>query len=263
MRALLGAGPVAEAAIYQLENGGSRTRARLALDAASGLGLDTESAVACAASVELLHNASLIHDDLQEGDVSRRGRPAVWRRFDAAVAICAGDLLISAGFACLGRHPVPATAIALAHAAVASTAHGQVGDLRTPPATIADYRVLAGAKTGPLLALPVRLALSGASVPGDAVAAQLGGWLAVAYQALDDLNDLEADRRMGRANLCMLLEASGFGPAAANAMARNEARAALTCARSLASGLPLGAGRAFCNLADRLDSNLTEISHAA
>jgi len=263
MRRLLGAGPVTEAALYQLENGGGRTRARLALDAASGLGLWVDVAVACAGAVELLHNASLVHDDLQEGDATRRGRPAVWRRFDAGVAICAGDLMISAAFACLAEHPDPVTAMTITHEAVATTARGQACDLRSRPATIADYRVLAAAKTGPLLALPVRLALIGARAPGDDSAAQAGHALAIAYQVLDDLNDLDADRAMGRANLCALLEASGCTQTEAIAKARDEALTALDRARSLASALPPGAAPAFCNLADRLDSNLTEISHAA
>lgn len=263
MRELLGSGPVAEAAIYHLDNGGGRARAGMALDAASGIDLGADVALACAGAVELLHNASLVHDDLQESDTTRRGRPAVWRRFDAGLAICAGDLMISAAFACLAEHPDPAKAVRAAHEAVATTARGQAGDLRSRPATIADYRVLAAAKTGPLLALPVRLALIGARAAGDAIAVQAGRALAIAYQALDDLNDLEADCAMQRANLCALLEASGLTPAAASVTTRDEAQAALSHARSLTSALPQGAARAFCNLADRLDSDLTEISHAA
>lgn len=219
--------------------------------------------MACAGSVELLHNASLVHDDLQEGDATRRGRPAVWRRFDAGVAICVGDLMISAAFACLSQHPDPAKAITAAHEAVSTTARGQVCDLRSRPATMTDYRALAAAKTGPLLALPVRLALIGAGAPGDDIAVQAGHALAVAYQVLDDLNDLDADRATGRANLCALLEASGCSQAVASAKARHEAQTSLGRARSLASGLPSGAIGAFCNLADRLNRDLTEISHAA
>ena len=259
---LLGSGPVAEAAIYHLDNGGGRARARMALDAASGMA-SGRCCGACAGAVELLHNASLVHDDLQESDATRRGRPAVWRRFDAGLAICAGDLMISAAFACLAEHPDPAKAITAAHQAVATTARGQACDLRARPATIADYRVLAAEKTGPLLALPVRLALFGGGTSGDDDAVQAGHALAIAYQVLDDLNDLDADRAMGRANLCTLLEDSGCTPANSIAKARGEALSALDRARSFASLLPPGAARAFCNLADRLDSDLTEISHAA
>ncbi len=263
MRGLLGHGPVAEAAAYHLDAGGSRVRAQLACAAAAALGLDQASASACAAACELLHNASLVHDDLQERDVTRRGRPAVWARFDPAVAICVGDLMISAAYGSLAAHPDPSRAIAIMHDAVAETARGQSRDMQAHVTTLEGYRALAAAKTGPLLALPVRLALCAAGLPGDARATEIGARMAVAYQALDDLDDREADRAAGRVNLCALLEEFRHAPADASRAARAEARAALEDVRRLSTGLPADAGVAYRNLADRLDSALTEISDAA
>ena len=263
MRNLLGGGPVAFAAQYHLDGGGSRTRAILALDAGAALGLDPSVAASCASAAELLHNASLVHDDLQEHDALRRGRAALWRRFDAAAAICSGDLMISAAFASLAAHPNPADALMLMHKAIAETARGQSDDLRASCASLTDYRALAAAKTGPLLALPVRLALCAAKVSGDAVAAEAGGQLAIAYQTLDDLADRDADCAAGRINICVLLEAGGLTQSEAAKRARSDAQDALTAARRLAVRLPNTAGIAFCNLADRLDSALTEFSHAA
>jgi len=263
MRALLGDGPVAAAGRYHLESGGSRTRARLALDAGKALGLIPDVAVCCAVAVELLHNASLVHDDLQEKDDMRRGQPALWRRFGHQAAICAGDLMISAAFASLALHPRPAQALGLMHQAVADTARGQADDLAAGSLSLYENRTLAMAKTGPLLALPVRLALLAADAPGDALATKVGHKLAVAYQALDDLHDHEADRAAGRTNLCMLFEAAGYAPQQAREMTRDEAGQSLKMARGLAVGLQHRTGSAFCNLADRLDSALTEISDAA
>lgn len=263
MRDLLGGGPVALAARYHLDGGGSRARAILALDAAAALNLDETAATSCACAVELLHNASLVHDDLQERDAIRRGRPALWRHFDPATAICAGDLMISAAFASLAAHPNPHRALTFMHEAVAKTAHGQVDDASAQAATLADYHVLVGAKTGPLLALSVRLALCAAGAQGDEIAADIGRNLSVAFQVLDDLTDVDDDRAAGRVNICVLFEASGHARPSAAKMARGEAQRALQTARSMAGRLPNNAGIAFCNLADRLDSALMEPANAA
>ncbi|MFN4129006.1 MAG: polyprenyl synthetase family protein [Paracoccaceae bacterium] len=263
MRDLLQGGPVAVAAKYHLDGGGSRARAILALDAASALNLGASAATSCACAAELLHNASLVHDDFQERDAIRRGRPALWRKFDAATAICAGDLMISAAFAGLASHPDPRRALTLMHGAVAKTAHGQVDDASARTATLTEYRVLVGAKTGPLLALPVRLALCAASAPGDEIAVDIGRKLSVAYQILDDMTDVDDDRAAGRVNICLLFEANGHSRPTAAMMARCEAQRALQTARSLAGRLPNNVGIAFCNLADRLDSALMELADAA
>src|SRR5215211_7540453 len=61
-----------------LATGGKRIRARLALAAMEALDEPREAGVAWAAACELLHNATLVHDDLQDGDRVRRGRPTVW-----------------------------------------------------------------------------------------------------------------------------------------------------------------------------------------
>lgn len=263
MRDLLGHGPVADAAVYHLDTGGSRVRAGLACDAAAALGLDRAVATACAVASELLHNASLVHDDIQERDDTRRGKPAVWRRFGPAAAICVGDLMISAAYGSLAAHPDPSPAIAIMHDAVSETVRGQSRDMQSSITTLEDYRALAAAKTGPLLALPVRLALCAARLPGDARAAEMGARMAVAYQARDDLDDLDADLAAGRANLCTLLEHLGHAPEHAAFAARAEARRALRDVRQLSTGLPADAGVAYRNLADRLDSALTEVSDAA
>lgn len=66
------------AAIYHLKSGGQRLRAKLALHTSVCVGLSEEDGFSLAATAELLHNASLIHDDLQDRDRSRRGRGTVW-----------------------------------------------------------------------------------------------------------------------------------------------------------------------------------------
>jgi len=258
MHRLLGRGPVADAARYHLAAGGGRSRAEIALLASSALDIDPDASMACAAVTELLHNASLVHDDLQDGDDMRRGRPAVWVRYGKATAISAGDLLLSAGYAALVQHPHPAAAIAMTHEAVAATTRGQALDLAAEPATFELYVRIATAKSGPLVALPMRLVLLAGGVPGDAAAARAGRSLALAYQIIDDLADRVLDRQRGLMNVCHILEGEGRTPEHAAALAVSRAGHALDLARGEAARLPAGAGAAYLALADRLSHRLPE-----
>jgi len=81
------------AALWEhIDTGGKRLRARLALGTLESLGGRREDAIPWAAACEMLHNASLVHDDLQDGDHYRRGRPALWSRYGMPLAVNGGDL---------------------------------------------------------------------------------------------------------------------------------------------------------------------------
>ena len=259
MVALCGAGPVAAGVRYHFATGGARVRAQLGLQAADSLGLGKDVALACACGAELLHNASLVHDDLQDHDAMRRGHPAVWKQFGAAAAISIGDLMISAAYAALASHPDPARAIRLAHEALARTARGQARDLMRSRASVEDYRAMVADKTGTLIALPVRLALAACDARGDASAVACGDALAFAYQALDDIADCDADRASGRINLCTLLTPTDAGVARAKAVAQD----ALRVARAHADAMPDLSGQPFRKLADRMETRLMEDANAA
>ena len=259
MVALCGTGPVADGVQYHLSTGGGRVRAQLGLEAAEILGLGDQIALACACGPELLHNASLVHDDLQDRDEMRRGQLAVWQRFGPAAAISIGDLMVSAAYAALASHPDPSRAILLSHDALSRTARGQARDLLRAEGSVAAYRAMVMDKTGALIALPVRLALAAGRASGDASAVACGEALAFAYQTLDDIADRDADRMSGRINLCALLNPAEDGVSLAQAAARE----ALDVARRHAAEMPDGSGQPFCNLADRMDSRLTEYANAA
>ena len=77
------------------------------MHAGLALGLSEPDVLCLAASAELLHNASLVHDDLQDQDGMRRGAPAVWKKYGSNVAICTGDLMLSAAYAALSVILVP------------------------------------------------------------------------------------------------------------------------------------------------------------
>lgn len=186
-----------------LAGGGRRLRARLALDAAAALGADPDAAVGWAAAVELLHNASLVHDDVQDGDVERRGRPTVVARHGAAQAINVGDLLLMAPFAAIAGLPVdPALRVRLV-AALAGHAmaivRGQCADLAAsfddPPGVEAMIEV-ATAKTAGLFVLPVEGAalLTGQGADAAAALAATFAPIGTIYQLVDDVVDLYGDK---------------------------------------------------------------------
>lgn len=79
---------------YQILSGGKRIRAKMAYILSIELGTSHDNAIIWACICETLHNASLIHDDLQDQDPYRRDQESLWKRFDAHTAITAGDFLI-------------------------------------------------------------------------------------------------------------------------------------------------------------------------
>lgn len=87
-------GILKEALLYHSQAPGKLLRPIFAQKVCESLELDPEGAIPWAACCELLHNATLIHDDLQDGDSFRRGRPTVWKKFGANQAINAGDFAL-------------------------------------------------------------------------------------------------------------------------------------------------------------------------
>ncbi|WP_131196718.1 polyprenyl synthetase family protein [Lichenihabitans psoromatis] len=247
-----------DAAAYHLRSGGQRMRARLGVHASLSLGVAEADAVAIGAAVELLHNASLIHDDLQDRDRTRRGHDAVWSRYGSNVAICTGDLLISAAFASIASltigTSVPA-AVRVMHRSVASAIRGQGADLSFEARSLSDaatYDAIAFAKSGVLLSLPLELAFV---VAGRhdlcGLARQAAGAFAIGYQIADDIADADRDRSL---NLVSVLTAAGVSdPLGA---ARRRAQDRLATGRHLALALPDGSGALLVALCDRLSTSL-------
>lgn len=199
-------GRLVEAMRYSLLAPGKRLRPILALAAAEAVGARVDEAGrVAAASVELVHCYSLIHDDLpaMDDDDVRRGRPTSHKAFGEATAILAGDALLTLAFEWLaeaarladapGRY-VPAIA-ALAHGAgVSGMVRGQARDtLATPPSTLADIERLHGEKTGALFraALEIGAATAGARPAHLAALGRFGDCYGIAFQHADDRDDSE------------------------------------------------------------------------
>lgn len=188
------------AAHYHLDSGGQRVRAQLALRAGLALGLSDGDVVCIASCCELLHNASLIHDDLQDRDHLRHGKPAVWVVYGSNMAICSGDLMLSAAYSSLCQLSDPLllpSMLACVHERTASAIAGQCSDLSMHVGRfkhIDDYLNIARAKSGALLSLPIELALIAANCAGfTSLARRAAEAFSVSYQINDDLSDTVQD----------------------------------------------------------------------
>lgn len=258
---------VSLAIAHHLRTPGSRVRSQIALHAANCMNLDTQSAIALATCCELLHNASLIHDDLQDRDQLRRGRQAVWSLYGADVALCAGDLLLSGAYAALTAVTEVATLpemLAQMHLAVGQTVHGQMSAGLPPHKNIdwmTTYEAMAAAKSGPLLNLPFSLVFSYCHQPhARDLAAHAVRAFAIAYQISDDLEDVEADERtvLGcAANIIIGLEtAKNCERVTAQKEAARLAGGKLAEALAIAAKLPDGTGAILSDLGLRITYKL-------
>ncbi len=177
--------------------GGKRLRARLALASTEALDGRADAALDWAVAVELLHNASLVHDDIQDQDRTRRGQPALWTRYGAAQAINAGDLLLMLPFRALGGYAprLQAALVQILAEFAERTVRGQIEELglgRDPERGWTEYFAAVSGKTGTLFALPVRGAAAIAEVHpthADALASAFGS-IGTLYQLQDDLLDV-------------------------------------------------------------------------
>ena len=123
---------LSEAMRYAVGTGGKRIRPLVCLASAVAVGGTAEDAKYPAAAIELLHNYTLIHDDLpaMDNDVERRGQPTVWKKFGEANAILAGDALLALAYQVAAKAPRNVAAIvdALGLAGV-GVVRGQVEDI--------------------------------------------------------------------------------------------------------------------------------------
>ncbi len=175
------------------EAGGKRLRPLIALEVAEACSGSPEPALPGAVAVELVHNFSLVHDDIQDGDVLRHGRPTAWQVIGQAQAINLGNFLYTRGLATLAAVRTPGAAIALGmlFEAVERMVAGQWADIAfETAATVTEdaYLQMVEGKTGALLgaAAGVGAALAGAPPPAVSALRQWGVALGIAFQVRDD-----------------------------------------------------------------------------
>jgi len=209
---------VADAMRYSVSAGGKRLRPILCLASAEAVGGDWQQAMPAACAIEFIHTYSLIHDDLpaMDNDTLRRGQPTLHVIAGEAMAILAGDGLLTEAFALMAREERPRAAdptlaarkvrvieIVAAGAGAAGMVGGQAIDLACvtpdatgmmpPPLDAESLRAMHARKTGAL----IRASASAGAVMGggsdaqvdaiDRAAAEFG----LAFQIIDDVLDIE------------------------------------------------------------------------
>ncbi|MGE4299359.1 MAG: polyprenyl synthetase family protein [Desulfovibrionaceae bacterium] len=201
-----------EAMDYSLLGGGKRLRPALCLTFAELFGLPRAQAMPFAASLEMIHTYSLIHDDLpaMDDDDLRRGRPSNHKMFGEALAILAGDGLLTEAFVTMaataaglgGAVPADRVLAALAEAGCAAGAAGMVGGQALDMAftgrddvDLDALRHMHALKTGALLrtACLTGAILGGASDADLARVADYGANVGSAFQIVDDILDEVGD----------------------------------------------------------------------
>lgn len=203
--ATLGEGLLATATAYHLASGGRMWRAKLAIDCAQALDVKDRIWTDLAAACELVHQASIVHDDVQDKASMRRDRPSVAAKFGDSVAICVGDNLLAKAFGLLARLPCASDLITLFSTRVTEVIAGQTEEF-SPDLwrTISRdrYLSLVSGKAGAMVALPVEAAamLGGLSSTEVIAAGRAARLLGVIYQVSDDISDVGADLSQGSLN---------------------------------------------------------------
>lgn len=174
---------------------GKALRPTLTMILAEGLGGPPGWADPLAAAVQLVHDFSLLHDDIVDEDQARRGQPALWVKAGMPTALNTGDALLTAAFLVISGSKVPAeisrTACASLGTATLEMVGGQQADITAtgkPPAELSVYLRMVELKTGALLGAAAAMGAIAAGRAADTVAAceAFGRTLGIAFQLRDD-----------------------------------------------------------------------------
>ncbi len=184
---------------------GKRLRPILCLLACAEVGGETGRALPAAAAIEILHNFSLVHDDIEDGDETRRHRATVWKLWGVPLAVNSGDGMFALAFAAMQRlagRGVPAPALLAAldvftRTCVALT-EGQYLDMRfeqRSQVSVDEYLRMIAGKTAALVGGSVAVgAYAGGGSPAQAQALQrFGQELGLAFQIQDDILGIWGD----------------------------------------------------------------------
>jgi geranylgeranyl diphosphate synthase type I len=166
--------------------------------AAAAAGGNWTSALPAAAAVELIHNFSLVHDDVQDNSPKRRGRPTVWKKWGVPMAINVGDALFVTAFQALtdlsASYPAETAlrATSILQNACLDLTRGQYLDMAYEgrcDLSLEDYWQMVGGKTSALLSacMEIGALLGGASKPQQEACRQFGYRLGLAFQVQDDV----------------------------------------------------------------------------
>jgi geranylgeranyl pyrophosphate synthase len=255
---------VSQAALKHLRSGGGRTRSLLCYEVGEILGVGHTHAVTLGATVELLHNSSLIHDDIHDKAMTRRGKPNVRAVYGDDIAILTGDLMISSAYGLLAEISnieILRRVIGHVHRTVRGVIDGQCSDLESfkRDHSVDDYISIVAAKSGGLIRLAMELPFIATRQDQSVIdmAGRAAESYAVSYQILDDLLDIdedsESDEKAQSLNIYHLLAAE-IGQASAKRQSSQIALDLLTEVRHVCEQLPCGSGYPLMVRCNELES---------
>ncbi len=184
-----------------IQNGaGKAVRPALTMLSAGAAGGSPHQAISAACAVELVHNFSLLHDDVMDGDATRRHRPTAWTLFGVGAAILAGDSLLTLALDVLAAsgHPGAGPGMRMLSASVQELVDGQCADVafeQRSTVDLAECEGMAAAKTAALMGCACALGAFFGGADQDRVARMraFGEHLGLAYQHVDDLLGIWGD----------------------------------------------------------------------
>ena len=252
---------IVEAMRYSLFAGGKRLRPILCLAGAEAVGGEIEAAMSAACALEMIHTYSLIHDDLpaMDDDDLRRGKPTSHVVFGEAIAILAGDALLTEAFvllsncnALLAKRALKLIGVIARAASYRGMVGGQVVDMlsQNKPADLETVQQMHSRKTAALISAAAESgALAGGGTDDQVQAlAGYGRAIGLAFQIADDILDIEGQGRAGlstRPNL-RRSERIGFSRSIGTTMLRcslRPSRTRSTCKEPMPISSPEGAIR--------------------
>jgi geranylgeranyl diphosphate synthase type I len=180
---------------------GKAVRPALSLACARAAGGQQSAAVPAGVAVELVHDFSLLHDDVMDGDLTRRHRPTAWAVFGVGQAILVGDVLLTLASEQACGLPGGTATVKVLTGSVLELCAGQWSDLafeERGEVTVAECVAMAEGKTGALLGAACQLgAIVGGANPEQAACYRtFGRQLGVAFQLIDDLLGIWGDPRV-------------------------------------------------------------------
>jgi geranylgeranyl diphosphate synthase type I len=215
-------------------SGGKRVRPTVTVLVCEALGGDPDDAVDYAVGIELVHNASLVIDDIIDESELRRGTPAAWAEYGHGPAIIASDGLLGEAFALFSADERAMQTVA---ESMVELGEGEATELVAQPTDEAEYMQLARRKTGALFRAAAELGAIAADADPYAVEAmgEYAERVGVAFQMRDDVLDATADAEtLGKPTghdaemeRPSLVEVTELTPEEANERARGESDAAL------------------------------------
>jgi heptaprenyl diphosphate synthase len=241
-------GVTAETAQETLRAGGKRLRPLLVLLSAPVANRDREDLVRAGSAVELVHMATLVHDDVLDHASLRRGRPTVWASHGPGLAVATGDVLFARAFAVLAEAGDMASLGMLASAALGLSEGEalQMEQTRDPATPVERYFERCTLKTGRLFAAACALGARFGGLPeaDEAELAEYGRCLGLAFQVADDILDcggssestgkaVGTDLISGTATLPLLLAAERDATVAAGLRERPAPEAVLPLLRRI------------------------------